>query len=102
MARKREKNERLPYEARRWADGIIDRHELSPDATINDISGSLDSEIQKNKQSLSKHGLFGRVVGEGYGLLESLALKNRSTDLIQQRLQERRKELEDKDYIPGP
>jgi len=102
MARKRDSNERLPYEARRWADGIIDRYKLGPDASANDISGSLDDEVKKNKKSLSEHGLFGRIVGEGYGLLESLALKNKSVDIMSQRLQERKKEMEQNNYVPGP
>ena len=102
MARKREKNERQPYEARRWADGIIERNKLGPNASVNQISGVLDDEVQKNKQSLSKHGLFGRIVGEGYGLLESLALKNKSVDIISQRLQEKQKEMEQNEYVPGP
>ena len=105
MARKRDDNERLPYEARRWADGIIDRHKLGHGASENAVSEVLDKEVQKNKESLSSHGLFGKIVGEGYGLLESMAMKNQSIDLIHKRLKERKatEELESgSGYTPGP
>ena len=101
MARKRDKNERLPYEARRWADGIIDRHKLGNSASVNGVSEALDKEVESNKQSLASHGLFGKVIGEGYGLLESMAMKNRSVDLIHQRLQERKAAEEMQNFGSG-
>ena len=98
MGRRRDENEKLPYEARRWSDGIILRNKIGPTSSDNDISGALDTEIKKNKESLTQHGLFGKIVGEGYGLLEGLAKKEQSIGFIRKRLKELETEGQNSDF----